>query len=57
VIGGGARSARVPNRNQINADRNQPVNGSNFRDDINLSGVVDRPDLLAVRANRGHRLP
>jgi hypothetical protein len=53
----GSRVVDVPDKNQINADRNQPVNGSNFRDDINLSGVVDRPDFLAVRANRGHILP
>jgi len=53
----GDRVVDVPDENQINADRSQPVNGSNFRDDINLSGVVDRPDFLAVRANRGHSLP
>ena len=30
---------------------------SNFRDDINLSGVVDIPDKNAVSANRGHHIP
>ncbi len=29
----------------------------NFRDDINLSGVVDRPDKNAVQSNRGHSIP
>ena len=53
----GNRVVDTPDKNQISADRNQTVNGTNFRDDINLSGVVDRADLMAVRANRGHILP
>ncbi len=41
----------------IKADRNQAVTSSNFRDDLDLSGVVDRPDLQAVRPNAGHSIP
>jgi hypothetical protein len=33
------------------------VNGTNFRDDINRNGRVDRPDYTVVQANRGHHLP
>jgi hypothetical protein len=33
------------------------VTSSNFRDDINLSGVVDVPDKNAVNTNRGHHIP
>ncbi len=42
----GNRTVEKPDDNIIQADRNQPVTGSNFRADINLSGVVDKPDHL-----------
>jgi hypothetical protein len=53
----GNRIVDRPDQQQIKADRNQPVTASNFRDDINLSGVVDPPDLLSVQTNRGHSIP
>jgi hypothetical protein len=33
------------------------VTAGNFRDDINLSGVVDKPDQQSVQTNRGHSIP
>src|SRR5438128_3776930 len=39
-----SRTVDRPDQSQIQADRGQIVNGSNFRDDINLNGVVDVPD-------------
>jgi len=53
----GNRIVDRPDRQQLQADRDQPVTASNFRDDINLNGVVNRPDLQSVRANRGHSIP
>jgi len=41
----------------IKVDFGQLVTGSNLRDDINLSGRVDKPDRNAVIANKTHRLP
>ena len=52
-----SRTVDRPDLTQIQTDRNQPVTGSNFRDDINLSGRVDIPDKNAVQANRGHHIP
>jgi len=44
-------------QDQIKAHRGQPVVGNNFLNDINRSGVIDANDLLAVRQQRGNRLP
>jgi len=46
-----------PDANQIRLDKNQTINGSNFRDDIDLSGVVDRKDLHGVTSHLGNSLP
>ena len=32
------------------------LTSANFRDDIDLSGVVDKPDIDSVNANKGHRI-
>jgi len=53
----GNRIVDIPDKQQLQADRGQPVTGSNFRDDINLSGIIDRPDLQSVQTNRGHSIP
>jgi hypothetical protein len=42
---------------QLKTDKGQPITAANFRDDINLSGVLDKPDLQSVQANRGHSIP
>ena len=42
---------------QIKTDKGQVVTAGNFRDDIDLSGIVDRPDLQSVQANKGHSIP
>ncbi len=52
----GSRTVAKPDGNQIKADKAQPVNGGNFRDDVNLSGVVDKPDFSAVKAHKGNHL-
>ena len=53
----GNRTVAKPDGNQVKTDKNESVNASNFRDDINLSGVVDKPDYNLIKANQGHRLP
>jgi hypothetical protein len=53
----GNRVVDKPDQTDINTHKNQIVNATNFRDDINLSGKVDKPDLQSVQANRGHRIP
>ena len=53
----GDRRVNNTDVNQVKADKGQLVTGSNFRDDINLSGRVDKPDKNAVSANRNHRIP
>ena len=53
----GDRRITRGDQDQIKAHRGQTVDGSNFVNDINCSGVIDANDLLAVRNQRGHRLP
>jgi hypothetical protein len=53
----GNRTVAKPDGTQIQTDKNQVVDSSNFRDDINLSGRVDKADFELVKANKGHRLP
>ena len=52
-----SRIVDIPDRQQISADKGDPVNASNFRDDMNLSGIVDQPDLQSVKTNKGHSIP
>jgi len=53
----GNRTVDKPDKQGISADKNQVVTSVNFRDDINLSGVVDKPDVQSVETNRGHSIP
>ena len=53
----GNRNVDRPDKQKISADKNQVVTSVNFRDDINLSGVVDKPDAQSVETNRGHSIP
>ncbi|MGB8340719.1 MAG: sialidase family protein [Chthoniobacterales bacterium] len=53
----GNRTVAIADDNIVKTDRNQVVTGSNFRDDINLSGVVDKPDHLEVKNHAHHSLP
>jgi Galactose oxidase, central domain len=53
----GNRMVAKADDNIFRIDQHQVVTGSNFRDDINLSGVVDRPDHLEVKAHARHSLP
>jgi hypothetical protein len=52
----GNRTVDKPDATQIQTDRGQPVTSTNFRDDINLSGVVDKGDNSAVRNHKGNHL-
>ena len=45
------------NAGSIKANKGHTVNPANFRDDLNLSGVVDKPDKQAVWANQGYSIP
>ncbi|MGI8957949.1 MAG: hypothetical protein ACR2II_13700 [Chthoniobacterales bacterium] len=51
------RTVKNTDVNQIKAANGQLVTGSNFRDDINLSGRVDKPDSKAASANKNHSIP
>src|SRR5262249_34502943 len=53
----GDRRITLADQDQIKAHRGQTVDESNFLNDINRSGVIDANDLLAVRQQRGNRLP
>jgi hypothetical protein len=53
----GDRRVNNPDSKQVKADNGQPVTSSNFRDDIDLNGRVDKPDAKVVNANKNHRLP
>ena len=53
----GNRTVDRPDKQKIGADKNQVVTSVNFRDDINLSGVVDKLDVQLVETNRGHSIP
>jgi hypothetical protein len=41
----------------VKAEQRQPVDGTNFRNDIDANGVIDRNDGIGVKARRGHKLP
>ncbi len=51
------RSVDKPDQQQIKGAKGQTVTSANFRDDVNLSGVVDNADLQSVKTNRGHSIP
>jgi hypothetical protein len=51
------RKVDKADKQRVSTDKNQPVTSANFRDDINLSGVVDKPDIDSVNANKGHSIP
>ncbi|MGB8472453.1 MAG: hypothetical protein WCE61_00045 [Candidatus Acidiferrum sp.] len=52
----GDRTVDRPDATQIKSDRNQAVTDVNFRDDIDVSGVIDNPDYKALMANQRHRI-
>ena len=53
----GDRGVKNSDLGQLKIDRGQPVTSANFRDDVTLDGVVDKPDSRTVNANKRHRLP
>ncbi len=53
----GNRTVDKADNQKINADKGQVVTSANFRDDLNLSGIVDRLDVRLVGTNRGHSIP
>lgn len=53
----GDRKVNNADANLVKTSKGQPVTDSNFRDDINLNGRVDKVDKTSVSANKGHRLP
>jgi hypothetical protein len=53
----GNRKVDKPDKQIVTAAKNQPVTSANFRDDINLSGVVDKGDLDSVNAPLSHLHP
>jgi hypothetical protein len=52
----GSRTVDRTDGTAVKNAKGQTVNSSNFRDDINLSGVVDKPDVNSVKGNQGHHL-
>ncbi len=43
--------------NGTKSEVGQPVDDSNFRNDVDANGVIDRKDFKAVRSHKGHSLP
>ncbi|HXX42937.1 MAG TPA: hypothetical protein VEI58_11820 [Chthoniobacterales bacterium] len=52
----GDRTVGTTDKNSLSANKGLPVTGANFRNDLNLSGVVDKPDQALFNANKGHHL-
>ena len=52
----GDRIVDKADADQIVADKGQAVNGSNFRDDINLTGVIGGLDFNYVKAHKNQHL-
>ncbi len=52
-----SRRVEKGDQQEIKAAKGQVVTAANFRDDINLSGVVDNPDNQSVKTNKGHSIP
>ena len=53
----GDRVITLADLTQIRAHNGQAVDGSNFFNDINISGFIDGGDVYAAALQRGHRLP
>jgi hypothetical protein len=53
----GDRRITLADLTQIRAHDGQAVDGSNFSNDINISGFIDGGDVYAAALQRGHRLP
>ena len=53
----GDRTVNNTDGNLVKKNTGQIVTDSNFRDDINLNGRVNKADKNTVAANEGHRLP
>ncbi len=53
----GTRQSIVTTLARSKPNKGHTVNSGNFRDDLNLSGVVDKPDKQAVHANQGYSIP
>jgi hypothetical protein len=53
----GDRRITLADLTQIRAHDGQAVDGSNFFNDINISGFIDGGDVYAAALQRGHRLP
>lgn len=51
------RKVNAKDFNQVKAKVGQPVDSTNYRDDIDASGIIDRQDGKAVKLRRGHSLP
>ena len=51
-----SRSVNKADAHQINAHRHEVVDGSNFRDDINLNGRIEQTDQRSVSMNKGHEI-
>jgi hypothetical protein len=42
---------------QVKSDRGQQTNDANFREDVNVSGAIDSPDVKLVKSKFGTMLP
>jgi hypothetical protein len=57
---GDADASRVvnkPDQTLVRGQVNQPVTGSNFREDLNADGRIKAADANVVKANNGHSIP
>jgi hypothetical protein len=59
-LAGDADASRLvskPDQTLVKGQLNQPVTGSNFREDLNADGRIKNADLNVIKANRGRSIP
>jgi uncharacterized delta-60 repeat protein len=54
---GSTRAVTASDISAVKAHAGQPVNGNNFRFDLNASGTVDQADIAVVKNRAGQTLP
>jgi hypothetical protein len=52
-----SRLVSKPDQTLVKSQVNQPVTGSNFREDLNADGRIKNADITVLKANKGHSIP
>ncbi len=53
----GDKTVNKPDFDAVKAGQNHPVDETNFRDDVDINGLINRADGRAVKSRKGHSLP